>query len=230
MMPHLGFYHMAFADPPDNIKLGYSEYEDNLRTDEYLHFLDQVLRRMIMSAPIVWISFNARWTLPMGSIATTLVKETGLEVKPCVQTFSFGLQMQHDLKNCHRPLWRFMRPGTPLYPDQAREPSWRLMNGDGRADPRGAVPSDVFDFPRVTGNSKQRRRYHPTQLHEGILERCVKLCTPPDGKVLDPFAGTGTTLRVCKRLGRQCTLIELDSFYCSEIAKEHDLTVKEDYA
>ena len=83
--------------------------------------------------------------------------------------------------------------------------------------------SDVFDFPRVTGNSKQRRPWHPTQLNEGLVERCLKLTTPPGGTVLDPFGGTGTTLRVCKRINLPCTLIEVDRDYCQQIAKENDL-------
>jgi DNA modification methylase len=105
-------------------------------------------------------------------------------------------------------------------------PSWRQENGDKRADPRGRVPGDVFDFTRVTGNSKQRRAWHPTQLNEGLVDRCIKLTTPPGDPVLDPFAGTGTTLRVCKALGNPCTLIELDPGYCKRIAAENGLETK----
>jgi DNA modification methylase len=108
-------------------------------------------------------------------------------------------------------------------PDAIRVPSWRQKNGDKRADPRGRVPGDVFNFTRVVGNSKQRRPWHPTQLNEGLVERCIKLTTPPGESVLDPFGGTGTTLRVCKRTGNPCTLIELDAGYCAKIAKEHDM-------
>ena len=83
--------------------------------------------------------------------------------------------------------------------------------------------SDVFNVPRVTGNSKERRSWHPTQLGERLVERCIRLTTPPGESVLDPFGGTGTTLRVCKRTGNPCTLIELDPDYCAEIAEEHGM-------
>ena len=94
--------------------------------------------------------------------------------------------------------------------------------------PAYPTAQDVFrqsltDFPRVTGNSKQRRLWHPTQLNEGLVERCIRLTTPPGAPVLDPFAGTGTTLRVCKRTGNPCTLIELDRGYCEKIAREHSM-------
>jgi DNA modification methylase len=84
------------------------------------------------------------------------------------------------------------------------------------------VPLDVWEFPRVTGNSKQRRPYHPTQLNEGLVERAIKLSTEEGDVVCDPFGGTGTTLRVCKRINRVCHLIELDTGYCDKIAEEHD--------
>ncbi|KKM68999.1 hypothetical protein LCGC14_1455220 [marine sediment metagenome] len=107
--------------------------------------------------------------------------------------------------------------------DAIRIQSQRQINGDSRANPAGRVPGDVFDFPRVTGNSKQRRRWHPTQLHERLVERCIKMTTLPGERVLDPFGGTGTTLRVCKQISRECTLLEIDSFYCEQIAKENAL-------
>jgi len=39
----------------------------------------------------------------------------------------------------------------------------------------------------------------------------------PPGLVLDPFAGSGTTGRACKDLGRKCILVEIEERYC-EIA------------
>jgi hypothetical protein len=84
----------------------------------------------------------------------------------------------------------------------------------------------VFRYPRVTGNSKQRRSWHPTQLHEGLVERCIKSCTKEGDIVIDPFAGTGTTLRVCKNINRSCITMDLSSFYCQRIADEHQLEIR----
>jgi DNA modification methylase len=160
------------------------------------------------------------------------------EAKPCVQVFTFGQHRKTDLGNNHRPLWRLKRKDAPLYPDAIKVPSWRQRNGDKRAAAGGRVPGDVFDmqyidhsaatwpgdvldFPRVTGNSKQRCDWHPTQLHEDLVERCIKLSTPEYGSVLDPFGGTGTTLRVCKSINRSCTLIEKSAGYCDKIREAH---------
>ena len=191
----------------------------------------------------MWFSFNAKWTFAVGRIFDELIYKyaggygtTGctLSGKACVQVFTFGQHNKHDLGNNHRPLWRLMWSDAPLYPEHIKVPSWRQRNGDKRAAPGGRVPGDVFDmqrpdpqpgdvfdFPRVTGNRAERCDWHPTQLHEELVERCIRLATKEGDTVLDPFGGTGTTLRVCAGIGRACTLIELDPKYCQHIRNEH---------
>jgi site-specific DNA-methyltransferase (adenine-specific) len=214
----------CFCDPPDNIGLGYQTYKDKLPDEQYVDLLSTWLHLFVYKAKTVWFSFNAKWSFEVGRIVSGMLGRTrGLEAKPCVQTFTFGQHCHHDLGNNHRPLLRLRWFDAPLRPDAIRVPSWRQENGDKRADPRGRVPGDVFDFTRVVGNSKQRRPWHPTQLNEGLVERCVRLTTPEGESVLDPFGGTGTTLRVCRPLGYPCTLIEIDEGYCTKIVEEHGM-------
>ena len=220
-----GGFTMAFADPPDNIGLKYGQFDDKMDKEEYADFLDDLIGILTVTCPVSWVSFNAKWTFVMGSLALS-AEQCGAEVKPCVQTFTFGQNNKRDLGNGHRPLWRFRMFDAPLYPEAIKVPSWRQLNGDKRAAPGGRVPLDVFDFPRVTGNSKQRRSWHPTQLNEELVERCVKFCTREGDWVLDPFAGTGTTMRVCKRLNRNCVTIDVDSDYCEKIAEENQAELR----
>lgn len=229
---HMGErWDVAFADPPDNIGLGYDVLNDKVREIDYYNSCRTWITALLRVTDTLWWSFNAKHTAMMGSI---LYHMCDVEYKPCVQVFTFGQHNNHDLGNNHRPCWRISNPGKcRLYPEQVKVPSWRELNGDKRAKPGGRVPGDVywhpddevFDHPRVTGNSKQRRSFHPTQLHEDLVERCIKLTTKEGDRVLDPFGGTGTTLRVCKKINRSCTLLELSPNYCSHIAAEHDLTV-----
>jgi len=236
---------MVFADPPDNIKLGYSEYDDDLPPEQYIAWLEEVVYACIAAAPIAWISFNAKYTFEMGRIVcNALSRFPKLEAKPCHQYYTFFEQNRHDLGNAHRPLYRFRQwvsgGHMQLYPDQIRVPSWRMEHGDKRANPNGCVPGDVFDIPRVTGNSRQRRKWHPTQLNEQLVERCIRLSTPDAGYdlcdgssgkrlplILDAFGGTGTTLRVAKACARRSVLIEIDPKYCEKIAAEHHIPVLE---
>jgi len=220
----------GFFDPPDNIGLKYRSYKDRTKHGAYLDWISEAVGLLMRKTEVFWISFNAKHTLDFGELFNGCIRHWNadhdakwLPVKPCIQTFTFGQHNHHDLGNNHRPLWRFTREGADLYPDQIRVPSWRQMHGDKRADKRGRVPGDVFDFPRVTGNSGQRRKWCPTQLHEDLVARCILMATQENERVIDPCGGSGTTMRVCKRLGRNCTTVEYDRIYCNNIAKENGL-------
>lgn len=41
----------------------------------------------------------------------------------------------------------------------------------------------------------------------------VRLVTPPDGTVLEPFAGSGTTVEACLREGKRCIAVERETTY-----------------
>lgn len=60
---------------------------------------------------------------------------------------------------------------------------------------------------------------HPTAKPLGMVADWVRLFTNPGDTVLDPFAGSGTTLRAAKDEGRKAVGIELDERYCEVIAK-----------
>ncbi len=53
-----------------------------------------------------------------------------------------------------------------------------------------------------------------------LVERCLSIGCPADGSVLDPFAGSGTTLRVAIESGRSATGIELNPKFCQHIVNE----------
>lgn len=56
---------------------------------------------------------------------------------------------------------------------------------------------------------------HPTMKPLALMEYLCKLtATPAGGVVLDPFAGSGSTLVACKRIGRPSIGIEKDPEYC----------------
>jgi len=80
-----------FADPPDNIGLGYQTYKDKLPDHQYVDLLETWLHLFIYRAKTVWFSFNAKWTFEVGRIVADVLRRTvGLAAKPCVQPFTFG--------------------------------------------------------------------------------------------------------------------------------------------
>lgn len=80
----------------------------------------------------------------------------------------------------------------------------------------GYNPKDVWSISRLHRIHGERED-HPTQKPLEIIERMVKSSCPKGGLVLDPFAGTGTTIEACIRNNRKCIAYELNSEYCEII-------------
>jgi len=86
--------------------------------------------------------------------------------------------------------------------------------------PAIANPGNVIDCGAMGGGRMGHplAHEHPAPFPEKLVEFFVKSCCPPDGVVLDPFMGSGTTLAVSRRLGRSSIGIELNAEYI-ELAK-----------
>jgi DNA modification methylase len=76
----------------------------------------------------------------------------------------------------------------------------------------------VYCSPVINPASFQSERMHPTQKPIELMLWCIlKAKISEDETVLDPYLGSGTTLRACKDLGRRGIGIEIEEKYC-EIA------------
>jgi site-specific DNA-methyltransferase (adenine-specific) len=71
----------------------------------------------------------------------------------------------------------------------------------------GAPLGDVWEIGIIAPVSKERTGY-PTQKPEALLERIIQACTLPGDLVVDPYAGSATTLAVAARLGRRALGID----------------------
>ena len=63
------------------------------------------------------------------------------------------------------------------------------------------------------------RCIHPTQKPIKLMRALVELLSEPGETILDPYCGTGTTLRAAKDLGRKAIGIEIEERYCEIAAK-----------
>ena len=67
---------------------------------------------------------------------------------------------------------------------------------------------------------------HPTQKPVGLMRWCMTLpWTDADQTILDPFMGSGTTLRAAKDLGRRAIGIEIEERYCEIAARRLEQAV-----
>jgi DNA modification methylase len=60
---------------------------------------------------------------------------------------------------------------------------------------------------------------HPTMKPVELVERAIRNSSKTRDTILDPFAGSGTTLIACEKSGRQARLIELEPRYCDVIIR-----------
>lgn len=75
----------------------------------------------------------------------------------------------------------------------------------------------VWEIPRPKAS-----REHPTMKPVALIERALRNHTDPGNIVLDPFAGSGSTLIACHRAGRTAALAEIDPRYADVICRRFE--------
>ncbi len=226
---------MVFADPPYNIGYDYDLYDDARPDQEYLDWLREWIdasARLLADHGSLWIAIGDEYAAEVKWIATRKLK---LVLRNwVVWYYTFGVHCQSKFTRSHTHLLHFVKnPERALFRAEAvRVPSARrLIYHDLRADPKGRVPDntwilrpqeipwafradeDTWYIPRVAGTFSERAGFHGCQLPERLVARAILACTEENQIVLDPFAGSGTTLAVAQKLGRRWVGIELSPNY-----------------
>jgi site-specific DNA-methyltransferase (adenine-specific) len=94
--------------------------------------------------------------------------------------------------------------------DYANRTEYVLFGHKGRRLLNGHRDANVLSFKR-----SGRKRLHPTEKPEDMLRYLIQKSSAPGELVLDPFAGSGTTCRAAKDLGRRFLGIEIDPAYAA---------------
>lgn len=225
---------LAFADPPYNIGHSYDVYDDRLDDDTYLSWTESWIKavtRVLKPSGTMWIAIGDEYVAETKAIA----QKAGLVLRNWViWYYTFGVHCTRKFSRSHTHLLYFVKdPGRFTFNDgPIRVPSARqLVYNDARADRRGRVPDntwilrpqdarggfhadqDTWYFPRIAGTFKERAGFHGCQMPEQLLGRIIRCCSNPGEVVLDPFAGSGSTLIVAKKLGRKWAGYELSAEY-----------------
>jgi site-specific DNA-methyltransferase (adenine-specific) len=150
--------------------------------------------------------------------------------------YTFGVNCKRKFSRSHAHLFHFVKdPNDFTFRAEELEnriPSARqLVYADARANPRGRLPDDTWIlrpqdlqdcfqadedtwyFPRVAGTFKERAGFHGCQMPEQLLGRIIRFCSHEGDLVLDPFAGSATTLTAAKKLNRRYLGLELSAEY-----------------
>lgn len=82
------------------------------------------------------------------------------------------------------------------------------------SDAAGALPRNVLRGPGLSGPTGRREGLgHPTQKPLWLMEKLIKASCPPEGLVLDLFAGAATTAVAAHRTGRRWIAVERDEHW-----------------
>ncbi|MEW6685197.1 MAG: DNA methyltransferase [Candidatus Edwardsbacteria bacterium] len=90
-----------------------------------------------------------------------------------------------------------------------------------RKHPQGKNPGDLWEMKTAKFNNN-----HFAVFPEDLPRKAILCCCPPDGIVLDPFAGSGTTAKIARELNRKSIMIELQPKFV-EIIRERCSEIRE---
>ncbi len=200
---------LVIADPPDNIGMPYCGVSDKVSKAEFSEKIKKWVKLCcdLTEGPVFFIP--AEQYIPEVEDA---IREYGLKkIQRIIWQYSFGQNHCKRYGACFRPVY-WLNSGI-IYPDEIRVPSARQTKyGDKRANPKGKLPPNVWDIPRVCGTWKERRD-HPAQLPEMLVRRIVLGHSRRGDLVFDPFLGSGTTAIVSDKNERHCVGIDASKKY-----------------
>lgn len=219
ILPTLPQAQCIIADPPDNLGMKYNGYCDRLPGGVYFQWLGRVISAALShTTKAFWLSYYHTYQGCVWHYTSAMSEYC--EARQFIWRYTFGQHRHTDCGNGYRPIMRLSKIGQKWHTDAIRVESQRQRNGDKRADPRGRVPDDVWEFPRVCGTYDERRKWAVTQHPDALIDRMVRMSCWPGDLVIDMFAHSGTVNRVCKRIGIDCIGIDISPFYCEKIAEE----------
>jgi site-specific DNA-methyltransferase (adenine-specific) len=213
---------LVVTSPPYNVGVDYGDYKDSLDYEVYLDWLDKIWNecfRVLRNGGRICINVGDTGRNPYFPVHCDIASRMRKK------WFLMGIivwNKQNCLSNTAWGSWM-----------SASSPSLRgiqefiIVAGKGGKFFRKDVPNgiwtkkefleytlEIWNFPPET-----RCKKHPAPFPEELPKRCIKLYSYPNDVVLDPFIGSGTTMKVAQDLERSCIGIEASPEYCETSKK-----------
>lgn len=217
-----GSVNLIVADPPYNIGIDYGcgPKADRRSDAGYIAFTREWIEqaaRLLADDGSIWVICGQEYA---GDHQIAL-RDCGLYWRNTVTWHeTFGVNCRRKFSRTSRPMFYFTKHKSrfTFNVEALTTQSTRQRIGDKRANPAGKVFDDVWTISRVCGTFRERVKGVPTQLPEALARRVILGLSKPGDTVLDPFAGSGTTVAVATGLKRNAVGIEISQAY-AEIAR-----------
>ena len=240
---------VVVTSPPYNIGVKYNKYSDNLSRDDYLNWIEEVvkeIKRVLKddgsffinigyTAKDPWIAFDVANVIRkhfklqntihwIKSIA--IQKEDVGNYPNIIGDIAVGhykpINSDRFLSIMHEYIFHFTKNGDVKLDKLAIGVPYQDKSNIKRFNRKGDLRDrgNTWFIPYETIQSKEKERPHPATFPPKLPEMCIKLHgVKRTNIVLDPFMGIGSTAIACIRLGVNYIGFEIDEYYC-KVAEE----------
>jgi site-specific DNA-methyltransferase (adenine-specific) len=212
---------LILVDPPYNIDMAhwdtFSDYIDWAK--EWIKESERVLKNTGSFVIFGGIQFENEKSGDLLELMHYIRHNTSLSiVNLIIWYYKNGMSAHRFFANRHEEIvWYVKSKKYTFNLDEVRVPfdeeTKKAYLKDKRLNPesieKGKNPTNVWEIGRLNGNSIERVG-HPTQKPQQIIQRLVKALSNPGDIVLDFFAGSGTTTKVCIDEGRHSIAVDID--------------------
>ncbi|MCD6027383.1 MAG: site-specific DNA-methyltransferase [Solimicrobium sp.] len=215
---------LIIADPPYSLGKDYGNESDKLKASDYLlwmeRWIDSALPKLKPNgclyifltwrfSPEIFVMLKQRMQMMNEIIWDRRVPSMGGSVRSFTSVhdtigfFVNGKGYYFDLDAVRIP-----------YDAETKKARSRSIFVGAKWLEIGYNPKDLWSVSRIHKCDPERAD-HPTQKPLEIIDRMINASCPPDGIVLDPFMGSGTTAVSARRCGRNFVGFELNPDYCA---------------
>jgi len=191
---------ITITDPPYNQNYHYDKYNDNLTLNDYIKLLSYIKK------PCVIIHY------PEETI-NILPKIFG----KCEQVVTW-VYNSNTGKQSRLISWWGCKPDFKKVTQPYKNPNDKRVKLLLEKGKTGAKLYDWWEIQQVKNVSKEKTE-HPCQIPEEIIKRIILTTASKNDIIIDPFAGSGTTLKVANDLGYKWIGYEIDENYVEIIKK-----------
>nr|DAV01627.1 MAG TPA: adenine specific DNA methyltransferase [Caudoviricetes sp.] len=171
------------------------------------------------TAPFIWFLYDAFRVLKPGSSGRgTLVCFTRWDVQ---QVFIDAIRLAGFIVKSE-VIWDKIQHGMGDLKSQFAPSHENIIFAvKGKFSFPGHRPKDLITHRKLPGS----QMIHPTEKPVPLLADLITAVTKPGDLILDPFAGSGSTLVAAKKTGRRFTGIELDDVHYAKAQRRIEETV-----